>query len=153
MAAFPRTAPGRTRWISCRITAMPLASLELIRSQSWPSGNRDRAKKNASSRGNMPYTTPLRTVQGDHETGPQATPHWAAFRVADLSMPAMRSCCYAPGRGRTLNSGWASQSHTMCRSQARAARPSFDKKRRNLHLANIHRRQGLLVERCNPSMH
>ena len=60
------------------------------------------AIRNASSRGNIPYTTPLRIVQGDHETGPQATPRWAASRVADLSMPAMRSCRHAPGRGRTL---------------------------------------------------
>ena len=35
-AAFPRTAPGRTRWISCRITAMPLGSLQLVRSQLTP---------------------------------------------------------------------------------------------------------------------
>ena len=35
-AAFPRTAPRRTRWISCRITAMPLGSLQLVRNQLTP---------------------------------------------------------------------------------------------------------------------
>ena len=38
-AAFPRTAPGRTRWISCRITAIPLRSLQLVRSQSPHNGD------------------------------------------------------------------------------------------------------------------
>ena len=68
----------------------------------WGAGRplRIKAIRNASSRGNIP--SPLRIVQGDHETGPQATPRWAASRVADLSMPAMRSCRHAPGRGRTL---------------------------------------------------
>jgi hypothetical protein len=70
----------------------------------------------------MPYTAPLRIVQGDHETGPQATAPRAASRVADLSMPAMRSCRHSPGRGRTLILVGLI-GHTMCRSQARAARP------------------------------
>jgi hypothetical protein len=33
---FLETAPGRTRWISCRITAMPPGSLQLVRSQLTP---------------------------------------------------------------------------------------------------------------------
>ena len=52
--------------------------------------------------GNTSYATPMRIVQGKHETGPQATSTRPASRVANLSMPAMRPCHHCDGRGRTL---------------------------------------------------